>query len=230
MKKPRNMKAGAFAIAVLFLAMTASTANAILPIRKGLMPVPGGELETTQQPAGGQSSQQSTGDPPYVPPTYFTTSNMSSEFIGIGATGVQNYPDDPSGQDELYPPLGDRHSFLYLTYIWEIVNDSIKIVGLSFNAYMKADGTPHEAHWFPATVYITLEGDHAGSYYYPEFFFNTTVSGTGGWFPGIAIQVTWDPAHDRITYFHISAEYFEDGQFIRHVNRGFEQSWNNNNG
>jgi archaellum component FlaF (FlaF/FlaG flagellin family) len=71
MKKPRNMKAGAFAVAILFLAMTAAaTVNATLQGR--VMPVPQGEFETIQQQAGGQSAQQSTGDPPYTPPTTVT--------------------------------------------------------------------------------------------------------------------------------------------------------------
>jgi hypothetical protein len=221
-KKTKKIKAGAFAVAILFLAMTAAaTVNAT---RGSVMPIPGGQMEMI--PHQSESSSQIMGDPDPGPPTQFHDGTISP--LPFGSTPTLGYPDDPNGQDDPYPPPGQRCSYMFLTGIYDMYNDSLKLVGLSFNIWMNPRGGTHNANWYPGNYYMTLEGDHAGTYS-GEFYWFNTFSGTPGWF-GISFQDIWDPVHDRITYFHLWADYTEDGQHIRYIDRTFQQDWNNNNG
>jgi hypothetical protein len=229
-KKQSKLKAGAFAVVTLFFVMTAaSTVNAtsldqllargqngVIPIMPGISGQCIGQRILCQQIDGGAI--------PVPPQNTYTVASL-----GNGATSFLGPATDPNGQDEPFPPPGQRCSHMYLTGVYDMYNGSLKLVGLSFNIWMNARGGTHTANWYPANVCLTLEGDHAGTYYYPNFYWFNTFSGSPGWW-GLSIQDTWNPAHDRITYFHIWADYTEDGQHIRYVDRTLTETWNNNNG
>jgi hypothetical protein len=144
---------------------------------------------------------------------------------------TQNYCNDPDGEEGYFPPSDGRKSFIYMTGIYEEYNGTQKLVGVWFNMWLKFDGMDnnYQAQWEPGNVYLTMEGDHAGSYYKPDWFLRVNWHGTGGW-GGFAIGYKWNPVHDRLTYFHLWADYKENGVHIRYPDRTFTETWGSNNG
>lgn len=152
------------------------------------------------------------------------TPQYSISLFDLGETKILGLPADPSGGDEPYPPSAPRCSFMFLTGIYGEYEGKQKLIGLRFTIWDNPRNGAHTANWEPANVYMTMEGDHEGEYYYPQWYWRNSFSG-GAYWSGFSIEMTWDPAHDRISYFHLWADYKEDGQHIRYVDRTLTESW-----
>jgi len=160
-----KIKAGVFAVTMLFLFMsTAPTINAQL--NGNLFPIKGLMTQPIMNP------QTVPNGNPTVPQQH--TYLMSPLFPG--AKMIIGAPSDPSNDDEPFLPSSGRCSFMFLTAVRAEYNGSEKIIGVQFNIYMNSRNEVHTSCWEPANVCISLEGDHAGTYYYPAWFWEETFS------------------------------------------------------
>jgi len=205
MKKAME-KAGVFAVVMLFLFMTtAATMN--VPCCRAL-PEQGSGLDLKNKQT---SEQYIIGSMPCIP----------------GAVVSQGVAIDPNGQDEPFPPPFPRCSFIFVTGLYMLYNGAIKLYGLNFQFWGNARGEWHTVGWYNNILTITLEGDHAGTYTIPDLPLTRLfwASPGLGWQTLIPTWMVWNPAHDRITYIHITGDYKEDGTHIRYIDRTFTENW-----
>jgi len=129
--------------------------------------------------------------------------------------------DDPEMTEE--PPSWiDRRSFYYLSGMYEQVEGQTRLVGLWINMWNYFDGQTHTADLDPGTVVLEfLDGER---YCTCDWYLRSEWSGTGGLW-GTAIGYHWDPNVRRLRCIHVFADYFEDEQFIRYIDRTFTENW-----
>lgn len=120
------------------------------------------------------------------------------------------------------PDLWDRESFYFVRGMYEQVDGERRLVGIWFDLWNWFDGESHHAEWEPGLIALDfLEGDY---YCHPEWYLRTEWSGSPGLW-GISIGYWFDPAMHRLRYIHVFAEYYEDDDFIRYVDRTLVEDW-----
>lgn len=143
--------------------------------------------------------------------------------FNLGETITTGPAADPSQGDEPYPPSDPRCSFMFLTGVYGDYNGQQKLIGIRINVFYNTRGGTHTVNW-SGGVHMTMEGDHEGEYYFPNWFWTMTFWGPAGW-TSLSYPYIWDPVHDRIVYAHFQVDYKEDGQHIRYVDRTFTETW-----
>lgn len=145
--------------------------------------------------------------------------------IGSGMSIIIDH--DPEPPEGGIPPLGDRRSFYYMTGMYELYEGRIRFVGVWFNMLQWFDGDSHNASWIGLIALEIVEGEYEGEYVFPDWKLRTWWSGGNASLIPLPISIGfyWDPEDNKLGYFHCFADYTEDGEHIRYIDRTFTNDW-----
>lgn len=145
--------------------------------------------------------------------------------IGCGMSIIIDYdPPEPEGG---IPPPGDRRSFYFMTGMYELYEGAIRLVGVWYNLLQWFDGDSHNANWIGLVALEIVEGEYVGEYVFPNWSLLTDWYNSNSSLIPLPIRIGyyWDPEYDKLGYFHCFADYTEDGEHIRYVDRTFTEDW-----
>ena len=132
-------------------------------------------------------------------------------------------PEPPEGG---IPPMGDRRSFFYMTGMYEEYEDVIRLVGVWYHHVLWFDGIRHYANLTGLVALELVTGPYTGTHVFPDWYDRVTWIGTPSIFPyRVSIGYSWNPDTARLAYFHCFADYTEDDEHIRYMDRTFTEDW-----
>jgi len=71
-----------------------------------------------------------------------------------------------------------------------------------------------------------VTGDYTGTHVFPDWYDRVTWIGDPSIIPyRVSVGYRWNPDTDRLAYFHCFADYTEDDEHIRYVDRTFTEDW-----
>jgi hypothetical protein len=154
--------------------------------------------------------------------------NLDMTDIMAGATKFTKLDTEPVPPDvpEGYPPIGDRYSFVYMTGIYEQYEGVNRLVGVSYHYRLWLEPKKHYANLTGLVSLNIVEGTHAGTHTYPNWKATVNWTGTPHLLPfGIMQGYKWDPSEQKLGFFHCFADYTEDSEHIRYLDRTFVEDW-----
>jgi len=133
---------------------------------------------------------------------------------------------DPEPPEGGIPPPGDRRSFIYMTGMYELYEGVNRLVGVWYNHVLWFDGIRHYANLTGLVALELVTGDYTGTHVFPDWFDRITWIGNPSVIPyRVSVGYKWNPDTDRLAYFHCFADYTEDDEHIRYVDRTFTEDW-----
>jgi len=120
------------------------------------------------------------------------------------------------------PDWFNRWSFYYITGMYEDVDGENRLVGIWFNMWNRFEEETHTADWEPGCIALNFIDDEY--YCKPDWFLRTSWHGSPG-IMGYAIGYRFDPDVHKLSYIHVFAEYYEDEELIRYVDRTLTENW-----
>ncbi len=129
-----------------------------------------------------------------------------------------------------------RSSFYWISPIREPIAGRMRIIGVNYWSLEFFDGGDHIMICDGFTEVNITSGLNKGYYKRPFYWagnwsgsvYNHNTLKPYKHFPRLScLQGEWDfdLTGDMIGYIHLSFDYFEDGMFIRHIERNFTNDW-----